>query len=105
MCLAYYLAAPCKNALTHKKGTTVLRQCPSAYCKQLHRKLDRAEGRVDSQQDNTCARFILPLTRAGTVMMSMTASMTGRSSTRLELMPKSVEPCGMVNGASVTEHR
>ena len=50
-----------------------------------------------------CARFILPLTRAGTVMISMTASMTGRSNTRLEFTPNSVELCGMVNGASVTE--
>ena len=65
MCLAYYLAAPCKNALTHKKGTTVLRQCPSAYCKQLHRKLDRAEGRVDSQQDNTLCAVHLALDEGG----------------------------------------
>ena len=65
MCLSYYLAAPCKNALTHKKGTTVLRQCPSAYCKQLHRKLDRAEGRVDSQQDNTLCAVHLALDEGG----------------------------------------
>ena len=33
----------------------------------------------------------------------MTASMTGRSSTRLELMPNSVALCGMVKGASVID--
>ena len=49
------------------------------------------------------ARFSLPLTRAGTVRISMTASMTGRSSTRLELMPNSVALCGMVKGASVID--
>ncbi len=36
-------------------------------------------------------------------MIVMTASMTGRSSTRLELMPNSVELCGTVKGASVTD--
>ena len=48
-------------------------------------------------------RFSLPLTRAGTVRISMTASMTGSSNTRLELMPNSVEFCGMVKGASETD--
>ena len=52
-----------------------------------------------------CARFILPLTRAGTVMISMTASMTGRSNTRLEFTPNSVELCGMVQGLSKMEMR
>ena len=30
-------------------------------------------------------------------MISLTASMTGRSNTRLEFTPNSVELCGMVN--------
>ena len=50
-----------------------------------------------------CARFSLPLHRAGTVRISITASMTGSSSTRLELMPNRVALCGTVKGASVTE--
>ena len=36
-------------------------------------------------------------------MIIMTASMTGISSTRLELMPNRVELCGTVKGASVTD--
>ena len=36
-------------------------------------------------------------------MSTMTASITGRSSTRLELMPNRVELWGMVNGAMVTD--
>ena len=43
------------------------------------------------------------MSRAGTVRISITSSMTGRSSTKLELMPNSVELCGMVKGASETD--
>ena len=50
-----------------------------------------------------CARDSLPRFSAGRVMIIMTASMTGISSTRLELMPNRVELCGTVKGASVTD--
>ena len=50
-----------------------------------------------------CARDSLPRFSAGRVMIIMTASMTGISSTRLELMPNKVELCGTVKGASVTD--
>ena len=50
-----------------------------------------------------CQRESLPLHRAGTVRMSITANITGRSMTSEELMPMIVELCGMLKGDTLMD--